>query len=445
MPTSSELAIEVEHLSKLYTLGQRRCAQATLAGAIGSWMKAPVTNFRKIQTLGATRDAEPNSLWALRDVSFDVEKGEVVGIIGRNGAGKSTLLKILSRITSPSYGTATILGKVASLLEVGTGFHPELTGRENVYLNGSILGMNKAEIDSKFDEIVEFAGVKKFMDTPVKRYSSGMQVRLAFSVAAHIEPEILIVDEVLAVGDAEFQAKCIGKMRSVTQSGDRTVLFVSHNMTAIKKLCSRCILLDEGKVVMVGSPDAVVREYLSIGGATKRTLTWNPASAPGSDELRFTSVRLLDRNGQPDCALATENDLFLEVRYVLHKDLSNLRITLSLFTDEGIEILASSDYHDYGERRHREPGEYASVCRIPGGLLNVGRYVISVHADVPTVASIVKDVRIPFEIEELSENHMGVSQSGRPPGIIHPNLDWQVTRNGRSHSGALAGRIARLS
>lgn len=442
MPTSSELAIEVEHLSKVYTLGQRSSRQATLAGAIGSWLKAPIRNYRKIQTLGAITDEAPNTLWALRDVSFEVNKGEVVGVIGRNGAGKSTLLKILSRITSPSFGTATILGKVASLLEVGTGFHPELTGRENVYLNGSILGMSKAEIDRKFEAIVEFAGVKRFLDTPVKRYSSGMQVRLAFSVAAHLEPEILIVDEVLAVGDAEFQARCIGKMRSVTQSGDRTVLFVSHNMTAIKKLCSRCILLDAGKVVMVGNADEVVREYLSIGGETKRTVTWNPGSAPGSDELSFTSVRLLDNEGQVDGALATGNDLFLEVKYVVHRDLSNLRIALALSTDDGIEVLASSDYHDYGKRRHREPGKYTSICRIPGGLLNIGRYVISVHADVPTVSSIVRDVRIPFEIEELSANHMGVSRSGRPPGIVHPDLDWQVTREGQQHRNAMIGRLA---
>ena len=405
---------------------------------MGSWLRAPLSNYRKIQSLSSSTGDGVESHWALRDVSFSVEKGEVVGIIGRNGAGKSTLLKILSRITSPSSGTATILGKVSSLLEVGTGFHPELTGRENVYLNGSILGMNKSEIDAKFDAMIDFAGVERFLDTPVKRYSSGMQVRLAFSVAAHLEPEILIVDEVLAVGDAEFQAKSIGKMRSVTESGGRTVLFVSHNMLAIKKLCTRCILLDQGIVRMIGTPDEVVREYLSTGAASNRELTWPARTGPGSSELTLSSARLLDMDGQVDGALATGNDLFLEVGYGVHKDISNLRIALTLYTEDGIEVLTSSDFHNYGKRRHREPGQYVSVCRIPGGLLNVGRYLISINAEVPTVACFVRDIRIPFEIEELTANHLGISLRGRPGGVVHPDLDWQVTRYGQQRKSLSA-------
>ena len=422
-------AIEINQLSKLYRIGVAERAHDTLIGSMASWFRAPAGNLKRLRSLSHfDDDAAPDVLWALRDVSFEVARGEVVGIIGRNGAGKTTLLKILSQITSPTRGRASILGRVASLLEVGTGFHPELTGRENVYLNGSILGMSKSEIDSKFDAIAEFSGVERFLDTPVKRYSSGMQVRLAFSVAAHLEPEILIVDEVLAVGDAEFQAKCLGKMKSVTDQNERTVLFVSHNMAAVKKLCDRCVLLERGQVVMIGNTYDVIRRYLSAGAMTTRELSWEPGAEPGSDELKLLSVRVVDSHGEADSALATGDDIFVEVRYRINTDLTDLRIALALLNDEGVEIFVSSDFHEQGNRRQRQPGEYMSRCRIPGELLNTGKYAASIDAEIPRFSTFVQGVQVPFEIEELSNNSLGVTLASRPPGIIHPRLDWEVTR-----------------
>jgi lipopolysaccharide transport system ATP-binding protein len=261
----SDVAIRVEHLSKQYRIGKKQERYYTLRDTIADAFTAPLRWVRSRRNGGSPNGGEEDTIWALKDVSFEVKHGEVVGIIGRNGAGKSTLLKILSRITEPTEGRVEIHGRVASLLEVGTGFHPELTGRENIYLNGAILGMSKAEIDRKFDEIVEFAEIEKFIDTPVKRYSSGMYVRLAFAVAAHLEPEILLVDEVLAVGDAAFQKKCLGKMGDVAKAG-RTVLFVSHNMAAVEGLCERAVLLDQGRVELSGDPATVIAAYLSRSG-----------------------------------------------------------------------------------------------------------------------------------------------------------------------------------
>ncbi len=259
-------AITVNEISKAYRIGLNERAPDTFAGTVASWVRAPVRNHRRLRRLDTlarsnhSLESDEDIIWALHRVSFKVEEGEVIGIIGRNGAGKSTLLKILSRITQPSSGRAVIRGRVSSLLEVGTGFHPELTGRENIYMNGTILGMRKREIDSKFDEIVGFSGVERFLDTPIKRYSSGMSVRLAFSVAAHLEPEILIIDEVLAVGDAEFQRKCLGKMHDVAVMG-RTVLFVSHNMGAVEALCTRAIQIEHGTIAAVGGVQDVIRRY----------------------------------------------------------------------------------------------------------------------------------------------------------------------------------------
>ena len=258
----SDIAIKVENISKRYRIGLKEELHDTFFGALASWVKYPLSNFRRVQKLSKfSGDGESEDIiWALKDISFEVKHGEVLGIIGKNGAGKSTLLKILCRITEPTSGNASIHGRVASLLEVGTGFHPELTGRENVFLNGTILGMKKAEIDRKFDEIVDFSGVEKFIDTPVKRYSSGMRVRLAFAVAAYLEPEILLIDEVLAVGDVEFQKKCLGKMKDVAGEG-RTVLFVSHNMGAISMLCEKTMLFSEGKLEYNGPTEKTIGKY----------------------------------------------------------------------------------------------------------------------------------------------------------------------------------------
>ena len=312
-----EIAITADGLGKAYRLGLRTERADTLVGTIGNMAKAPLRNFRRLRRLDTFSDSSDSAdvLWALRDVSFAIREGEVVGFLGGNGAGKSTLLKILSRITEPTEGRATIRGRVSSLLEVGTGFHNELTGRQNVYMNGTILGMKRREIDRKFEEIVDFAGVERFLDTPVKRYSSGMKVRLAFSVAAHLDPEVLIIDEVLAVGDAEFQRKCLGKMQDVAGSG-RTVLFVSHNMGAIQALCSRAIALKAGRIVEDGETADVVRNYLAsktvqdyIGFAAD-----NPhRRTPGS--VVFTGGRILNADGEPVSSLIAGEPATFEFEY----------------------------------------------------------------------------------------------------------------------------------
>lgn len=316
----SAAAITVEHLSKAYRIGQKEEVHDTLTGAMLSWTRAPLRNFRRLQrlnTFDASRDsAEPDVLWSLRDVSFEVQPGEVVGIIGRNGAGKSTLLKILSRITRPTSGRAVIRGRVSSLLEVGTGFHPELTGRENIYMNGTILGMRKREIDRKFDEIVEFSGVEKFLDTPVKRYSSGMKVRLAFAVAAHLEPEILIIDEVLAVGDFEFQKKCLGKMNDVATSG-RTVLFVSHNLTAVESLCSACLLLEQGRLAFSGETTEALRMYQQsalASVASCRDLASHAGRRANAPSL-MRRVVLRSDSGEPTATFPMGSRLSVEVEF----------------------------------------------------------------------------------------------------------------------------------
>jgi lipopolysaccharide transport system ATP-binding protein len=303
----NDIAIKVEGLSKAYRIGLKEQRHETLFGAAAAFLKAPLSNFRDLRKLSRFEgDDEEDKVWALRDISFEVKQGEAVGIIGRNGAGKSTLLKILALITEPTTGRATVYGRIGSLLEVGTGFHPDLTGRENIYLNGTILGMRKREIDVKFDEIVDFSGVEKFIDTPVKRYSSGMRVRLAFSVAAHLEPEILIVDEVLAVGDAEFQKKCLGKMSEVAKAG-RTVLFVSHNMEAVDRLTSRCVSLRGGRLNLDGKTFEVVADYLRNGDRSVQDLAeFRVSSVPKTVRIAETWTETLEgekiatfRQGEP--------------------------------------------------------------------------------------------------------------------------------------------------
>nr|NIS42913.1 ABC transporter ATP-binding protein [Desulfuromonadales bacterium] len=291
--------------------------------AVLDFIWKPISNYRKYRSLYRFDDVDPETdaespesvLWALRNITFEVSQGEVLGIIGRNGAGKSTLLKVLARITEPSSGRAEIRGRVSSLLEVGTGFHPELTGRENVYLNGTILGMRKKEVDRKFDEIVDFSGIEKFIDTPVKRYSSGMKVRLAFSVAAHLEPEILIIDEVLAVGDADFQRKCLDTMKRVGGEG-RTVLFVSHNMPAVTRLCNRTILLEEGRVAADGPSGAVVTRYLNSGHDSMAVREWPDAhKAPGGKVARLRAVRVKAKDGQMTESVDIRKPFQIEMEY----------------------------------------------------------------------------------------------------------------------------------
>jgi lipopolysaccharide transport system ATP-binding protein len=307
----SDAAIQVERLSKRYRLGGRRGGYKTLRDTLTETFAAP---FRAIRSTPDPNGKSNNeTFWALKDISFDVRKGEVIGIIGRNGAGKSTLLKILSRITEPTEGYADIRGRIGSLLEVGTGFHPELSGRENIYLNGAILGMRRAEIESKFDEIVAFAEVEKFIDTPVKHFSSGMYLRLAFAVAAHLDPEILLVDEVLAVGDAAFQKKCLGKMGDVVQQG-RTVLFVSHDMTAISQLASRCLLLDAGQAVFLGKTEEAIREYTRRQMAGETDLA-SRKDRKGDGMIRMQSARFINLRGDTVSSIGSGEQVTIEVQY----------------------------------------------------------------------------------------------------------------------------------
>ncbi|MGH7775350.1 MAG: ABC transporter ATP-binding protein [Candidatus Binatia bacterium] len=346
----SDLAIRIENLSKRYRIGQREPYYA-LRDVLTNAIAAPFRRLRSTlngrrPSLGAQRLAPSDTLWALKDVSFEVKQGEVVGIIGRNGAGKSTLLKILSRVTKPTAGYAEIQGRAGSLLEVGTGFHPELTGRENIYLNGAILGMRRQEIGRKFDEIVAFAEIEKFIDTPVKRYSSGMYVRLAFAVAAHLEPDILIVDEVLAVGDVGFQKKCLGKMQDVTQRG-HTVLFVSHNMGAIKSLCSRALLLDGGRVVCEGGVDQTIGAYYASMAVTERSQTGViPDNAPrpwGTSEAKLRSVQLTDRSGRALSQLYFGQPFRVNLTFDVLTDIQEAVIEVGIATLDGTRVTFSSN------------------------------------------------------------------------------------------------------
>ncbi len=374
----SDIIITAENLGKKYTIGHQRknAGYKSLRDELSQNARGL---FRKTSELLRGKDLiqgdTQEDFWALKDVSFKIRRGEAVGIIGRNGAGKSTLLKVLSRITEPSAGRVTIMGRVASLLEVGTGFHPELTGRENIYLNGAILGMGREEIKRKFDEIVAFAEVEKFLDTPVKRYSSGMYVRLAFSVAAHLEPEILVVDEVLAVGDAEFQKKCLGKMGVVAKEG-RTVLFVSHNMAAIGRLCPRCFLLNKGQITSEGYTKQVIDKYLSDEDSTEGDLKFQPDTRKSVQVLR---IRLLDDHDRISLSLDRMRPFRLAIEIVAHEDASNGEIGVSLETIDGVRICDSVSADEMERFILFKAGKtYLAQVEFPGGLLNAGSYRLSV-------------------------------------------------------------------
>jgi len=333
----SDVAIRVDGLGKRYRIGGKQQGYKTFREAITRTLRAP------LDRLAARRDNESNTFWALKDVSFEVKQGEVLGIIGRNGAGKSTLLKILSRITEPTEGAVYLKGRIGALLEVGTGFHPELTGRENIYLSGTILGMTRAEVTRKFDEIVDFAGVEQFIDTPVKRYSSGMGLRLGFAVAAHLEPEILVVDEVLAVGDAEFQKKCLGKMSDVAGHG-RTVLFVSHNMSAVQQLCQKAILLEAGQIRFYNNTYSVVKSYLSLGGIAKSEVDLTQVSnRKGSGKARFSWVQIRDKQGQIAQEFSIGDDIILAIAIQFYEKPTKIKLALEIYASDGLAIANITD------------------------------------------------------------------------------------------------------
>lgn len=415
------IALSVEGLGKRYRIGQRKAAYSTLREKLNGVASGL---FRRN---GADAERGPRDFWALKDVSFEIKHGEVVGVIGRNGAGKSTLLKVLSRITEPTEGRARVYGRVGSLLEVGTGFHPELTGRENIYLNGAILGMSKADINRKFDEIVDFAEVEQFLDTPVKRYSSGMQLRLGFAVAAHLEPDILIVDEVLAVGDATFQRKCLGKMQDVAHGG-RTVLLVSHNMTAIERLSSRSCFIDAGSLSFLGKTSTAIERYLHP------ELTDTQSASVGSDSLKKIGnpdrIRFLDlqvsQNENHSCKFQTHLPVNIKITYNLLQAHRGLRVGVDLYDAEGTFLFRS--FHDDDPAKVteiQESGRYTLTTSIPPNLLKRGKYRIQLTATIHMIEWITIDqVGLSFEMSHTN----GVNSTyfdGRP-GLIMPLLEWNV-------------------
>jgi lipopolysaccharide transport system ATP-binding protein len=417
-PSMSDVIISVENLGKKYSIQhqEERVRYKTLRESL---IKSAAGLFRHRDDSRRARARE--EFWALKNVSFDVERGKVLGIIGRNGAGKSTLLKVLSRITQPSEGRVSLRGRVASLLEVGTGFHPELTGRENIFLNGSILGMTHAEIRSKFDEIVAFAGVEKFLDTPVKRYSSGMYVRLAFAVAAHLEPEILVVDEVLAVGDAEFQKKCMSKMQDVASGSGRTVLFVSHNMIAIQSLCEQAVLLERGHMKSAGPVASVIANYLSESMESNQTITWDDSeSAPGNSIMRIRRISVTDGNDPESTSLSMQTEIQIETEYTVFATKAVLHITYHLLNDQGITVLTSGN-----RPRVHSAGRYRAVCRIPGNLLNSGEYSLKLFiVENENLAVYWKEDVVSFNVMDGAQRE--TAYMGREPGIVQPILEWST-------------------
>jgi lipopolysaccharide transport system ATP-binding protein len=423
----TNFAIRVEHLGKQYRIGAAPDRYRTLRDSLAGALKAPLRRARTVLQRQQEPDAD-HTFWALKDVGFEVQQGQVLGVIGRNGAGKSTLLKILSRVTEPSAGTATIRGRVGSLLEVGTGFHPELTGRENIFLNGAILGMKSSEIGRKFDEIVDFSEVEKFIDTPVKRYSSGMYLRLAFAVAAHLEPEILVVDEVLAVGDAEFQRKCLGKMSDVAQEG-RTVLFVSHNMSAILRLTEEAIVLDKGRLVMRAPTPAAVDFYMASGYAQIGERIWEQDELPpDAAPFRPLALRVLDPRGRAVDSVRSVDPLEIEVEYCLDAPLTGLRVGVYLMTTRGEFVFTSFDTDDpetFERLRVREAGRYTSRCTLPADFLNEGRYVLGVNASSYRIRRYFQDEQaLTFTVDAAGAP--GMQWPEPRVGPVRPRLTWQI-------------------
>ena len=432
---TSDAIISVENLGKKYRIRHLQ-PRATLRDAIMETLAAP---FRRAARRFQSRASDPGistpssseDFWALKEVSFEIKRGEVVGIIGRNGAGKSTLLKILSRITDPTEGRVTLNGRVASLLEVGTGFHPELSGRENVYLNGAILGMSRDEIRRKFDEIVAFAEVEKFLDTPVKHYSSGMYVRLAFAVAAHLEPEILIIDEVLAVGDAQFQKKCLGKMKDVSQREGRTVLFVSHNMAAVANLCSQGVLLSKGKMLEMNSAGVIIQRYLQVAGSSLGEVIWpDLKKAPGNERIRLRAVRV-KVNDLTTAEVAIDQDFRIEVDYRNMAPGLLLNASFHLLDKMGTEVLATANLpsanlgHDDWFGKPFPGGLFRSVCTMPGNFLNEGAYSlrVAICSGISTIELLTEEI-LGFQVHDTGS--MRKEYGGGWIGVVRPKLAWQT-------------------
>jgi lipopolysaccharide transport system ATP-binding protein len=421
--------IRVTGLGKQYRIGRRESPYQTMRESLIRAGRGSLDRIRRV--FDRRPDADSSTVeelfWALKDVDFGVQPCEVVGVIGRNGAGKSTLLKILSRVTEPTTGRVDLYGRVGSLLEVGTGFHPELTGRENIFLNGAILGMSRREIVRKLDEIIAFAEIDKFVDTPVKRYSSGMYMRLAFAVAAHLEPEILIIDEVLAVGDAQFQKKCLGKISEVASHG-RTILFVSHNMVAIQALCTRCVWLNQGQLIHCGPTIDVVREYLKAGSSSITQRVWDKAeSAPGNDRIRLQAVRLVLPPGVTDDTLTIKTPFDIEFEYRNLKENCRLNLSMFLHNEDNVCVFNTTSFKESRWDGIAFPkGVFRSKCEIPADLLNDGVYRVSVLfvEDTSIVINAQKDL-LEFEVhdDQSDRGHW----YGKWEGVTRPRLRWDTT------------------
>jgi len=413
--------IKVENVSKVYNLGA--IGSNTLSDDINRMFARFTGKEDPIKKVSAGYGEDRSIHVALRDVNFEVNDGEVLGIIGKNGAGKSTLLKILSRITSPTTGDVKMKGRVASLLEVGTGFHPELTGRENIYLNGAILGMTRNEVALKFDEIVEFSGVAKFIDTPVKRYSSGMYVRLAFAVAAHLEPEILIVDEVLAVGDAEFQKKCLGKMKDVSSNQGRTVLFVSHNMTAIKNLCNRVVYLQNGTISEIGTADSVVNKYLQNYHSTELTKTWNEeGKSPGNSYINIKKVEIISSKLDESEVITVNDQIDILIEFENH--VPDINLNLSLFLWNISEVCV---FNAISNQIRTEKSLYKAVLTIPANLLNDDIYNVEIRFIKDIESSLFNHTAVAsFEVIDTAVR--GGFWHDKWVGVVRPALKFELCK-----------------
>lgn len=429
----SDTIIKVENLGKLYKLGE--IGTGTLSHDLTRWLalvRGKEDPYAKIgQANDRSKRSESDYVWALKDINFEVKQGEVLGIIGRNGAGKSTLLKILSKVTSPSTGTIKVRGRIASLLEVGTGFHPELTGRENIFLNGAILGMTRVEIWKKFDQIVDFAGVERYIDTPVKRYSSGMYVRLAFAVAAFLEPEILIVDEVLAVGDSDFQKKCLGRMKDVSVNEGRTILFVSHNLDTISHLCSNGILLHNGEIECAGPIASVISTYESFYDNLSLEKIYSQAEMPGNNRARLISVRAYSEGDYPFFDVSKK--IFVEVKYVDTNDQNRNTAIIHLKNSKGLTIFASNEFScsSWESVHDGASSVITATCQIPGNFLSNGQYAIlaAIGEYSPDLIHAVVDDVIGFTVVDQGNSFLSQRYPGNSwPGVIRPHFDWSIIK-----------------
>ncbi len=438
----SDTVIKVENLSKLYRLGE--VGTGTISHDLNRWWARMRGREDPLAMVGQVNDRtkkaqKGESVWALKDINFEVKQGEILGIIGKNGAGKSTLLKLLSRVTAPSQGSIKVKGRIASLLEVGTGMHPEMTGRENVFLNGTILGMTRKEIASKFDDIMDFAGCSKYADTPVKRYSSGMKVRLGFAVAAFLEPEILIVDEVLAVGDAEFQKRAIGKMKEVSQNEGRTVLFVSHNMSSIKTLCNKCIMMEKGQVARIGDTEEIIHQYLNKNLRQNMMPILNKREideiAEGvhknNSTLKINKVSVTDERGEVRSNYFSNEKIILKIWVQTTPRVFDMRVIFEIVNEFNNSLLLtqasdSGDYLEYIEKNRIDEGEYEFTCEIPANLLSEHRYYLSIQVINPKQEHIVLPKALYFDVKFTGYN--GVMYGSFSKSLLRPSFEWHCKK-----------------